>query len=171
MSTNLRSAELAQSLVELARSQGVRVAVAESLTGGALAAAIVAVPGASHMFSGGVVAYDSRVKAGLLGVDAQLLADVGAIDPRVAAQMAERVREVCSVEGEAAFLGVATTGVAGPDSTGEHPVGEVYVAIALPEETRVESLRLSGDRDQIREASVAAALGFALAALAGPEPA
>ena len=168
MATELRIEELARSLVELARSQEVSIAVAESLTGGALASAIVAVPGASHAFAGGVVAYDIRVKAGLLGVDRELLDDVGAIDPRVAVQMAEGIRQACARDGEPAVLGVATTGVAGPKTTGAHPVGEVYVAVALPGESRVESLMLEGDREQIRAATVAAALGFALAALTGP---
>lgn len=144
------------------------VALAESLTGGAVAAALTAVPGASAVVLGGVVAYATPVKAQVLGVDADLLARRGAVDPDVACQMAEGVRRLLG-----ATYGVATTGAAGPDpATGgteaaDVPAGTAYVAVAGPQGTEVVALRLGGDRAQVRAAVVDAALEL-LASASGP---
>ena len=89
--------ELARAVVHRADELGVRFAAAESLTGGLLSATIVSVPGASRVFSGGIVAYDTALKSSLLGVDAPLLAARGPVDPEVATQMARGVRRACAV--------------------------------------------------------------------------
>uniref|UniRef100_UPI00351DF32C CinA family protein n=1 Tax=Microcella sp. TaxID=1913979 RepID=UPI00351DF32C len=136
------------------------VAVAESLTGGRVLAALVDVPGASAVVRGGVVAYATPLKSSLLGVDAGLLAARGPVDPAVAGAMAEGVRRAAAVEGVPADVGLATTGVAGPDAQGDAPVGLVFVAIADDAGTEVRELRLEGDRATIREASVAAVLAL-----------
>lgn len=144
---------------------GVRLAVAESLTGGLLAAALIEVPGASLVVSGGVVAYDSALKATLLGVDRELLARTGPVDAEVARQMAAGVRRACAVPGPkgellSADVGLATTGVAGPDAdpqTGA-PVGTVWVGVSSALGERAVELRLDGSRAEIRAATVAAAL-------------
>jgi CDP-diacylglycerol--glycerol-3-phosphate 3-phosphatidyltransferase len=109
---------VAQEVHELLLARGETLAVAESLTGGALAAAVVAVPGVSATFRGGVVAYATELKSELLGVDAALLAARGPVDPDVAVAMAEGVRERLG-----ATWGLATTGVAGPDPQDGHPPG------------------------------------------------
>jgi len=114
-------------VAELTR-RGETVAVAESLTGGLVVARLVDVPGASAVVRGGIVAYATELKASLLGVDAALLARVGAVDPAVAAEMAEGVRRRLG-----ATWGVATTGVAGPDPQDGHAPGTAYVAVAGPE--------------------------------------
>lgn len=100
---------VAAQIIGLLAARGQTAAVAESLTGGLLAAAFTSVPGASAVFRGGVVAYASDLKAAILGVPADLLERRGAVDPEVAAEMAAGVRSRL-----AATVGAATTGVAGP---------------------------------------------------------
>ena len=148
-----RIAALAAQVVDIGATRGLTVAVAESLTGGAVCAAIVSVPGASRVLRGGVVSYATDVKAALLGVDPGLLARRGAVDPEVAVAMASGVRRVCG-----AAVAVATTGVAGPDGQDGRVPGEVYVAVAGPAGADVEELRLPGDRCTVRANAVAAAL-------------
>lgn len=162
---------LASALVEVASAAGVRLAVAESLTGGLLAAAIVAVPGASRVFSGGIVAYDTDLKRSLLGVDAALLEVMGPVDGEVARQMAEGVAVACATpragaEPQPADLGIATTGVAGPDpdpQTGQ-AAGTVWIGFAGRSGTGAQKLHgLAGlTRDEVRKAAVRAALECAI---------
>lgn len=144
---------------------GWTVAVAESLTGGLVVASIVAVPGASAVLRGGIVAYATDVKAALLGVDQTLLTAHGPVHPRVARQMAEGVRRTLGSDGLAADVGIATTGIAGPVSPDGQPVGTVHVAVSTPLGSRVESLALDGDRDQIRAEAAALAIRLVLDAL------
>ena len=140
-------------------TEGASVALAESLTGGLVCAALTSIPGASACVAGGVVTYAARLKSELLGVDADLLERRGAVDPQVAAQMAEGVRERLG-----STYGVATTGAAGPDDApggteaGSVPAGTVYAAIAGPRGTQVSKLVLPGSRDDIRDQTVAAVL-------------
>jgi nicotinamide-nucleotide amidase len=132
---------------------GKTVAVAESLTGGLVAAALTDIPGASLVVRGGVLAYATDVKAQVLGVSEVLLAQVGAVDADVAEQMAGGVRSLMG-----ATYGLATTGVAGPDRVDGKPVGTVYVAVVGPDSSRVKVLSLSGGRGDIRAKSVLAVL-------------
>ncbi len=141
------------------------IGVAESLTGGALSAEIVSVPGASATLLGGVVAYATPVKASLLGVDAALLAEYGAVHPEVAIQMATGVREAVQVDGRRADVGIATTGIAGPDSPDGQPVGTVHIGVATPDGARAYGFRFNGDRAAVRAASVQAAVAAVLTAL------
>jgi len=138
--------------------RGLTVAVAESLTGGGVTAALVDVPGASRVLRGGVVAYATELKASLLGVDADLLGRAGPVHPEVAAQMARGVRSRLGAD-----LGLATTGVAGPGGQDGHPAGEVHIAVDTAGGTRVESLRLDGDRSAVRTGATRAVLACALA--------
>ena len=158
------TADVARLLADL-RESGRTVAVAESLTGGLVTAALTEVPGASGMVRGGVVAYVNDVKHELLGVPDDVLAAVGAVSAEVATALAEGVRQRLS-----ATFGVATTGVAGPDPQEGRPVGEVYVAVAGPGGVVVRQLDLSaaGDRGRVRRAAVAAALAL-LAEVAAEE--
>lgn len=141
-------------------ARGWSVAAAESLTGGRLTAALVDVPGASAHLRGGIVAYSTDLKTSALGVEADLLAARGAVDPAVAEQMAQGVRHVLRAD-----VGLATTGVAGPDPQDGQPVGTVFVAVSTPETTVVTSLALSGTRDEIRSRAVIGALELALTLL------
>ena len=154
---------IAVDLVTLLRRRGWTVAVAESLTGGDVCSALVSVPGASAVLRGGVVAYATDLKAALLGVDPALLAQAGAVDPGVAAQMAQGVRDRLGAD-----VGLATTGVAGPDGQDGHPPGEVHVAVATPVEVQVRSLQVAGDRPAVRLAACTAVLACAVATLQRP---
>jgi nicotinamide-nucleotide amidase len=148
---------VAEQVVARLTTEGRTLAVAESLTGGLLAARVVDVPGASVVLRGAVVAYATDLKHSLLGVDADLLARQGAVHPQVAAQMATGVRTRLG-----AHWGLSTTGVAGPDPQDGHPPGTVYVGLAGPQGVRTVSLRLPGARAQIRAATVDAALDLLL---------
>jgi nicotinamide-nucleotide amidase len=162
------SDELAGAILDALRERGETLAVAESLTGGLLAAAFVEVPGASRVFRGGIVAYATELKARLLGVPPPLLAAHGPVDPSVAAALAAGARERCGSDWAA-----ATTGVAGPDAQAGQPVGRVYVAIVgpppargEPERVEVRELTLQGDRAAVRAGAVAAAVGLLAETLA-----
>jgi nicotinamide-nucleotide amidase len=161
--------EIAAEIVGLLAARGQTAAVAESLTGGLLAAALTAVPGASACFRGGVIAYATDLKATMLGVSPDLLAQHGAVHPDVAAAMAAGV-----CRRMAATIGAATTGVAGPDPSDGQPVGTVYIAVSTGPETAgstgpeaaggtvVRSLALRGSRDEIRRETVAQCLRLLL---------
>ena len=151
----------AAEVVALLKAQGLTIATAESLTGGMLASELVSVPGASTVVAGGIVAYATRLKSELLGVDASLLERVGAIHPSVAEGMAAGVRERLTVD-----VGVATTGAAGPDPQDGQPPGTVWIAIATPAGTSSALLALAGDRAEIRRATVAAVLELVATTLA-----
>lgn len=151
-------------LVERLKELGWTLGVAESLTGGLVAASVVAVPGASAVFRGGIVAYATDLKERLLGVDETLLDAHGPVHPRVARQMADGVRRAVGTE-DPADVGIATTGIAGPVSSDGQPVGTVHIAVSTPLGSRVESLLLEGDRDEIRTAATARAIALAVDAL------
>ncbi|HEX4059361.1 MAG TPA: nicotinamide-nucleotide amidohydrolase family protein [Galbitalea sp.] len=139
----------AEIIAELTRLE-LSIAVAESLTGGLLVAELVSVPGASTVVRGAVVAYSTALKHSLLGVNASLLSEYGAVYPDVAAQMAEGVRVACAIDGELADIGLSTTGVAGPDPQDGQPVGTVFIGVATDSGTRVTALELGGTRETIR---------------------
>ena len=143
-------------LLAQAAARGWTIGVAESLTGGLVTAALVAVPGASRVLRGGVVAYATDLKAGLLGVDADLLAERGAVDEAVAAQMAAGIRTVTGAD-----VGLATTGVAGPDPQDGQGPGVVFVAVSTPVASEVQRLDLDGDRSKVIADSVRGVLDLA----------
>jgi nicotinamide-nucleotide amidase len=145
----------AADLVARLTASGQTVAVAESLTGGLVAAAFTEIAGASVVLRGGVVAYATDLKVRVLGVDVTLLARAGSVDAEVAEQMASGVRSLMG-----ATFGLSTTGVAGPDPVDDKPVGMVYVAVVGPGTSRVKALELSGDRAGIRAQSVLAVLAL-----------
>jgi nicotinamide-nucleotide amidase len=152
--------EVVAALVAASRT----IATAESLTGGLVCAALTDVPGASAVVRGSVVAYASDLKAQVLGVDAQLLATGGAVQAEVARQMAAGV---CRVLGS--DVGVATTGVAGPDPQDGRAVGTVFVAVAAGGRITVRELALTGNRLAIRRTTVAEALALVAAVVGGTE--
>ncbi|MEV7631089.1 CinA family protein [Microbacterium sp. NPDC089318] len=155
----------AEVLVGALRERGWTLGVAESLTGGAVASEIVSVPGASAGLRGGVVAYATPLKHTLLGVDAALLAEHGPVHPDVAAQMAEGIRLAVAVDGRAADVGIATTGIAGPDSPDGQPVGTVHIGVATPQGVRSIPHLFSGTRAEIRRQARDAAIAAALQAV------
>ena len=140
-----RCAYAATGLLRAAERRAVTLAIAESLTGGQVASTLVGVPGASRVLVGAVVAYATRVKAQVLGVDGAHLERTGPVDRDVALQMAHGVRRLLGGD-----LGLATTGVAGPGSAGGHPAGTVHIAVASSWGEAHRELHLNGDRQQIR---------------------
>jgi nicotinamide-nucleotide amidase len=146
-------------------ARGWTVAVAESLTGGLVVSSLVSVPGASAYVRGGVVAYATDIKAAVLGVDVDLLAAHGAVHPEVARQLAQGVRRVLGRDGAPADVGIATTGVAGPDPQDGQPVGTVFLAVTTPDGTCVEQVDLTGDRATIRADAASRAIQLALRVL------
>lgn len=152
-------------VLALLREQGRTLAVAESLTGGLLSDAFVRLPGASAVLLGAVVAYATPLKQSVLGVDGELLTRNGPVDPDVARQMADGVRRALAVDGVPADVGVATTGVAGPEGQGGERPGTVWVGVAVGEQLLARGSTFSGDRTTVREATVALALDALLEAL------
>ncbi len=150
---------LAGRLIAACRAAGVRLATAESCTGGLLGAALTAVPGASAVYEGGVVCYQNRVKEALLGVSPGMLRRVGAVSADCAREMAAGARRALGAD-----LALATTGIAGPGgATAGKPVGLVYVGVAWGAgETLAVENRFSGDRGAVRAQTVRKALEAAL---------
>lgn len=140
----------AAQVVEALRARGWRVGTAESLTAGLVASGIADVPGCSDVLRGGVVAYAVDVKAAVLGIPDEVL-DAGVVSREVAEAMAQAARRVLSAD-----VGIATTGVAGPDPHAGEPVGSVWIAVAGPEAVLSRHLRFDGDRAEVRRATVSA---------------
>lgn len=140
---------------EALRARGLSVALAESCTGGMVTARLTDVPGSSAYVLGGVVAYANDVKARMLNVPPDLLQQHGAVSEQVAAAMADGVRRALSAD-----VGVAVTGIAGPDGgTEEKPVGMVCFSVAGPGPAVTTLTRVvPGDRQLIRQWSVMVAL-------------
>ncbi|MDF6018420.1 CinA family protein [Streptomyces sp. JH34] len=138
------------------QERGETLAVAESLTGGLVAAALTDVPGASQCFRGSVTAYATPLKRDVLGVDGALLTERGAVDPTVAQAMAVGVRRVLDAD-----WGVSTTGVAGPEPQDGKAVGTVFIAVSGPGGVqKTAELRLNGGRADIRKESVRSLLAL-----------
>ena len=152
---------LAARVLAVLAGRGETLAVAESLTGGLLAASLVGIPGASAVFRGGLVVYATDLKHRLAGVPTRLLTSRGPVDPEVALALAAGARRACLAD-----WGLATTGVAGPDPQGGVPVGTVYVA-CQGASAAVRPLLLPGGRGAVRRAAVRAALELLADQLAG----
>lgn len=130
----------------LLRSQGKKVAVAESLTGGLVAHRFTNVPGSSAYFEGGIVAYSERLKEDLLGVPPQLIQEQGAVSREVAEAMAEGIRKQSGSD-----VGLGITGIAGPSGgTEDQPVGLVYIALSWEGGKASKVYRFSGDREAVK---------------------
>jgi PncC family amidohydrolase len=142
--------------------RGTTLATAESLTGGALGDLVSASPGASETYLGGVVSYATEVKVRVLGVRKETVEEDGVVSAQCALEMAEGVRALVGAD-----WGVSTTGVAGPTEQEGKPVGLVFLAVAGPEGTRTEELRLDGDRAEIRRDACTAAAELVLETVVG----
>ncbi|WP_347754054.1 CinA family protein [Agrococcus sp. ProA11] len=154
--------ELSGSIVARAAARGVTIAVAESLTGGLVAATLVRTPGASGVLRLGVVAYATAMKHEVLRVPAALLAERSPVDPDVAIAMARGVRQLAALDRAECTIGVATTGVAGPGAQDGHPPGEFHIGIEMRTRDGIvaesSSQTVRGDREAVRAAALLAAL-------------
>jgi nicotinamide-nucleotide amidase len=144
---------IASSVVKKLAKKKSTLSVAESITGGGLAAVITEVAGSSKVFLGGVIAYADEIKINQLDVDAKTLKKFSAVSEEVAKEMAIGVRKKFNSD-----YAIATTGVAGPGKAYGQKAGTVWIAIASKKEVFAIALALSGSRDLIRHATIESAL-------------
>ena len=142
---------------------GKRLATAESLTGGGIGQAITSVSGASAVFAGGIISYTNEVKRRVLGVPVEILNTCGAVSAPVAKAMAEGARQVTGAD-----AAVAVTGLAGPDGDAfGNPVGTVFIGYADEATVFTREYHFDGDREEVREQTICAALELVLEAWEG----
>ncbi len=155
---------LPQLLVDTLIKKKLRIATAESCTGGMISAAITSVSGASGVFDCGVCSYANFIKSKLVDVKEETLATYGAVSDKTAMEMARGVRILSGAD-----VGVSTTGIAGPlGGTPYKPVGLVYIGVSTEMGLKYEKMMLGegdNDRRRIRELATSAALYFALKAI------
>ena len=147
---------LAEVVIAEARAQKLRIATAESCTGGLIGGLLTEIPGTSEVFERGFIVYSNRAKQDMLGVPGDLIADQGAVSEAVARAMAEG-----AVENSNAHMAVAVTGIAGPGGgTGLKPVGLVHIAAARENRSILHEAHRFGDigRTEVRIKTVEAAL-------------
>jgi PncC family amidohydrolase len=151
----------AEQILTVLRTANKKLVIAESLTGGLLTAEFAKVAGASDVLLTGIIAYDTNLKHELLGVSRQLLENQGAVDPEVAAQMAEGIRVKIALKMGlelSELVAISTTGVAGPAEQDGKPAGELYVCVSKGPEGSVSSNvfahQIQGDRAKIQETAV-----------------
>lgn len=150
-------------LVSMCVQRRLKVATAESCTGGLIAERITSVAGASAMFLGSVVSYANVVKSDLLGVPREILERAGAVSAECAEGMAAGVRTLMKAD-----AAVSVTGVAGPaGGTPQKPVGLVFIGVATAAGVQVERCLLAGDREAVRTQAAERALALLLAAVSG----
>jgi nicotinamide-nucleotide amidase len=156
---------LAERLLGRLKNAGLKLAIAESLTGGMLASEFASIAGASDVLLGGVVAYNNQAKAHLLGVSSQTLSTFGAVSQEVALEMAQGAQETFSSANDVSVeqvVSVSTTGVAGPAQSEGKAVGTVYIAARWGDSSLARGYHFDGDRQQIRAASCQAAIELML---------
>jgi nicotinamide-nucleotide amidase len=146
------STSIAAPIITALKRREESLAVAESITGGALGAAITSVPGSSDVFVGGIIAYQLSVKKGLLNVPAPLIKKFGVVSEEVAVAMAEGLLKLFGTT-----WAIATTGVAGPGPSEGVAAGTVWIAIRGPVNQSTE-LVIQGEREIVRNASVSSAI-------------
>jgi nicotinamide-nucleotide amidase len=145
--------DLAAVVLDKLRSAGLKLAVAESCTGGMLGERITNIPGSSDVFLGGVIAYDNEVKVEALGVRREDIERYGAVSEEVALQMAAGIRKKMGAD-----VGVAVTGIAGPGGgTPDKPVGLIWISVQ-GSDSKARRFHVGGDRAEIRQRAAQAAL-------------
>ncbi|MFT4185749.1 MAG: CinA family protein [Micrococcaceae bacterium] len=147
----------AKELLDVCKQQSLKIAVAESLTGGLLASEIVDIPGASEVFELGVVSYTPKQKVNILGVKPETIAKYGVVSAQTACEMAIGVQELTKVG-----CSLATTGVAGPDTSEGKAVGTVFIGCRIDKDTEYGEFQFHGNREEIRKQSVKEAVALLL---------
>jgi nicotinamide-nucleotide amidase len=143
----------ATTIIETLKARGETVSVAESLTGGGLGHALTAVPGASEVFIGGIIAYTTEVKVNFLGVPRAIIDEFSVVSEEVAVAMANGAREKIGTT-----WAISTTGIAGPGDYMGIREGTVWIAIAGPINQTL-LLTLDGGRDGVRQGAISSAIG------------
>jgi nicotinamide-nucleotide amidase len=144
---------LADAVGELLRERGLKIAAAESLTGGMIGSLLTTAGGSSEFFLGSLVTYATEAKRDVAGVDEAILEGHGPVSGETAAALAVAARDKFRAD-----LGISATGVAGPTEQDGKPVGTVFVSAVLFGEPEVRAVRGYGDRDNIRSLAATAAL-------------
>lgn len=150
--------DLVETLVNTLREKKLKIATAESCTGGMIASMITSVSGSSDVFDGSVVSYANRIKCDIIGVEESTLERFGAVSSAVARQMSEGIRQKIGAD-----IGIGVTGIAGPTGgSDEKPVGVVFISISTPNNTSVKRCFFDGNRDKVRRLTAVNAIGLAL---------
>ena len=152
--------ELASSLIKKLQEKDLTLAVAESLTGGLVAASLTEIPGASKVFKGSITAYSDEIKQNVLNANKETISKFTSISEQVALEMAINVRKIMKSD-----IGISTTGVAGPEKSAGFAPGLVFVAISIGDHNMCQKLELTGDRTQIRNQTVQEILQLTLSRL------
>ena len=152
--------ELASSLIKKLQEKNLTLAVAESLTGGLVAASLTEIPGASKVFKGSITAYVDEIKQNVLKVNEETILKFTSISEQVALEMAINVRTIMKSD-----IGISTTGVAGPEKSAGFAPGLVFVAISIGVHNMCQKLEITGDRSKIRNQTVQEILQLTLSRL------
>jgi len=145
---------LLKKVANILKEKNLKIATAESCTGGLIAHTLTNVSGSSDYFERGVISYSNKAKTKLLGVPENILKKYGAVSSQVAKIMADNIRTSSNVD-----LGISTTGIAGPTGgTEEKPVGLVYIAISTSQKTYIKKYKFNDNRLQNKELTCNAAL-------------
>jgi len=143
-----------QNIIQTLKANDHTITMAESCTGGRIAAAFTAVPGASTVFRGSCVTYANEIKEEWLGVSTETLQQYGAVSQECVAEMLHGIRQKADAD-----YAIAVSGIAGPDGgSAEKPVGTVYIGLLTPLDTIIQSCLFSGDREAVQQASVETAI-------------
>ena len=152
--------ELASILIKKLQEKNLTISVAESLTGGLIAASLTEIPGASSVFKGSVTAYSDEIKQNVLNVNKETITNFTSISEQVALEMAINVRTIMKSD-----IGISTTGVAGPEKSAGFAPGLVFVAISIGDHNMCQKLEITGDRSKIRNQTVQEILQLTLSRL------
>ena len=151
---NLNNEEILNKISIILKEKNLKIAVAESCTGGLVSHTFTNLSGSSEYFDRGIVTYSNNAKTELLDVSENILEKYGAVSEQVAKAMAKGIRKKSNVD-----IGISTTGIAGPTGgTEDKPVGLVYIAISTTNNTIVKKYQFSGDRLENKESTCRAAL-------------
>jgi len=155
---SLNNEEILKKIFIILKEKSLKIATAESCTGGLISHTLTNISGSSEFFDRGIVSYSNTAKIELLGVPEELLEKFGAVSEQVAKTMAEGVRKKSNVD-----IGIATTGIAGPTGgTKEKPVGLVYISISSTNNTIVKKFKFEGSRLENKESTCNAAINLLL---------
>ncbi|MBI5194769.1 MAG: CinA family protein [Nitrospirae bacterium] len=146
---------LEQKIGKLLAEKNLTLAIAESCTGGLLSHMITNAPGSSAYFDSAVICYSPESKVRLLGLSEKLISKYSTVSPETAKAMARAVKKLRNVK-----IGLAVTGIAGPDSKENKPVGLVYIALSYGKLTYAGEFRFKGDREEIKKQASMAAIEF-----------
>jgi len=152
--------ELASNLIKKLQEKNLTITVAESLTGGLVAASLTEIPGASKVFKGSITAYSDEIKQNVLNVNKETITNFTSISEQVALEMAINVRKIMKSD-----IGISSTGVAGPEKSAGFAPGLVFVAISIGDHNMCQKLEITGDRSKIRNQTVQEILQLTLSRL------